>query len=478
MMGEYLRAGRPTDAPDDPGAARVGNIMDVGDTVGRIAQEALLNAIPTPAFFIGPDYRYAALNDADRAVVRALYSRDVVVGDSILDVATPEERDVFRSNIDRALAGETLTEARWFGSDPKTRRYHVITYAPYPREGTVLGVAAVALDQTEVRRAEEALQRSDEKFAAAFHASPDAININRLSDGMYVEVNEGFTELTGFTPADVEGRTSTELSIWDDPADRDRLVAGLRERESVDGMEARFRRKDGSVTVAEMSARIIEVDGEPCVLSVTRDISERRRVEQELQSTNIRLEKLSHDVVGALGRVSEVRDPYTQGHEQRSSELCRLIGEEMKLSPADIDMLETAALVHDIGKLNVPAEILTKPGTLTSLEFGLIKEHPQHGYEILSVISFDRPIAEIVFQHHERMDGSGYPRGLRGDQISFGARVLAVADVVEAMVTHRPYREALGLDAAVEELRAHPEKYDAAVVAAFFALCDGDCIKL
>ena len=452
--------------------------MSVDDTVGRIAQGALLDAIPTPAFFVGPDYRYLALNDANRVVVRALYGHDVEVGDSILDIVAPDERDEFRSNIDRSLAGETHAESRWFGTDPVARRYHVITYAPYAKDGEVLGVAAVAVDQTDVRRAEEALHRSEEKFAAAFHASPDAININRLSDGMYVEVNEGFTRLTGYTPADVSGKTSADIAIWGDLADRDRLVERLREHGFVDRMEATFRRKNGALTVAEMSANVISCGGSQCILSVTRDISEHRRVEQALEASNARLERLTHDVVGALGRVSEVRDPYTQGHEQRSSELCRQIGEAMSMSAADVDMLETAALVHDIGKMNVPSEILTKPGILSPLEFNLIKEHPQYGYEILSGIAFDRPIAEIVLEHHERMDGSGYPKGLHGDEIALAARILAVADVVEAMSTHRPYRPALGLAAAVAELRAHPEKYDAEVVAAFFDLWDGDCVKL
>jgi PAS domain S-box-containing protein/putative nucleotidyltransferase with HDIG domain len=443
-----------------------------------VAQGALLDAVPAPAFFVDRDHRYLAFNKANRDVVRMLYGKDIKVGDSLLEVAPPEEREVFRANIDRALAGETHAEGRWFGTDAANRRYYVITYAPYVDEGGLTGVAAVAVDETDLRIAEDARRLSEVKFAAAFHASPDAININRLSDGLYIEVNEGFTHLTGYTPADVRGKTSIELSIWDDPRDRDRLVKKLSENGCADRLEARFRRKDGSVTTAEMSARVIDADGAPSILSVTRDTSERRRVEQELQESYARLERLSHDVVGALGRVSEVRDPYTQGHEQRSSELCRLIGTEMQLPDRDIQMLETAALVHDIGKLNVPTEILTKPGTLSSPEFALIKEHPQNGYEILRDIAFGQPIAEIVLQHHERMDGSGYPLGLHGDEIRVAARILAVADVVEAMSTHRPYRPSLGLDAAVEELRSHPEKYDAAVVAAFLDLCDGDCVKL
>jgi HD-GYP domain-containing protein (c-di-GMP phosphodiesterase class II) len=187
---------------------------------------------------------------------------------------------------------------------------------------------------------------------------------------------------------------------------------------------------------------------------------------------------MNRDVVTTLGRIVETRDPYTQGHELRAAGLCRQIATRMGLPAYEIDTLETAALVHDIGKLSVPAEILTKPGSLTELEYALIKEHPASSHEILRDIAFDAPIAEVVLQHHERMDGSGYPLGLTGDEIRMPARILAVADVVEAMATNRPYRPALGLDAAIAEIREHGEKYDPGVVRALLDLYDEGLIGL
>jgi HD-GYP domain-containing protein (c-di-GMP phosphodiesterase class II) len=276
----------------------------------------------------------------------------------------------------------------------------------------------------------------------------------------------------------VEGRSSLELSIWDDPADRAYLVEGLTSTGSVDRLEARFRRKDGSVTVAEMSARIISVEGEPCIMSVTRDVSERKAYEEALEAGHARLERMNRDVVETLGRVVESRDPYTQGHQERAARLCRQIATHMGADEVDIDILETSALVHDIGKLSVPAEILTKAGTLTPLEYAMIREHPRSTYDILKDIAFDAPIAEIALQHHERMDGTGYPDGLAGDAIHPSARILAVADVVEAMATHRPYRPALGLGAAAEELQQNPAKYDQTVVAAFMSLYESGDIRL
>jgi PAS domain S-box-containing protein len=344
--------------------------------------------------------------------------------------------------------------------------------------GDKLGAVVVMHDVTDRNAMTEALRRSEEKFEAAFRCSPDAININRLSDGLYLEINDGFTALTGFTGEDVAGRTSTDIAIWADAPGRERLVDGLRSEGHVDRLEARFRRKDGSLTTAEMSARLVVIDGEPYILSVTRDVSESKRAQADLESSRERLERLSRDVVETLGRVVETRDPYTKGHEVRAADLCRRIATRMGLSEPDIDALETAALVHDIGKLSVPAEILTKPGRLTPLEYALIREHPRSSYEILKDIAFEAPVADVVLQHHERMDGSGYPEGLCGDQILMSARILAVADVVEAMATHRPYRPALGLDAAIEELREHAEKYDPDVVAAFLELCDAGSIEL
>ena len=186
----------------------------------------------------------------------------------------------------------------------------------------------------------------------------------------------------------------------------------------------------------------------------------------ELQLRVAELEQMVHDVAEAMGRVVEVRDPYTQGHQRRVARLAVLISREMGLSVSDTECVELAGLLHDVGKLRVPTEILTKPGSLSTPERSLIREHPAEGYEILKDIAFPCPIADIVLQHHERMDGSGYPSGLAGDDISMAARILMVADVIEAMAAHRPYRPALGLEAAMAEITGNPEKFDPGVVAA------------
>jgi len=327
-------------------------------------------------------------------------------------------------------------------------------------------ILSVTRDITERRAIEAAIAASEEKYSVAFRTSPDSVNITSMETGRYVDVNDGFCAMTGYTPDEVIGRTSVELGIWDDPADRARLVAALASDGRMENLEAVFHRKDGSTLVGLMSARPMAVGGEQCLLSLTRDISDRIEAERQLRLSERRLQLMVKDVAHAMGRVVESRDPYTHGHQQRVALVSGLIGRQMGLVDDELDMLELAALVHDVGKLAIPAEILNKPGRLSTLEMGLIRVHSERGFEILKDIDFGWPIAELVLQHHERMDGSGYPRGLAGADILPAARVLCVADVVEAMASHRPYRASLGLDCAVAEIEAGAALYDPDVVLA------------
>ncbi|MEW5911569.1 MAG: HD domain-containing phosphohydrolase [Thermodesulfobacteriota bacterium] len=188
---------------------------------------------------------------------------------------------------------------------------------------------------------------------------------------------------------------------------------------------------------------------------------------QELQSALANLQGAMDGIIRAMASLVEMRDPYTAGHQHRVAILAKTIAEEMGLPEEGIATVEVAGTIHDLGKISVPAEILVKPGRLNELEFGLIKYHPQGTSDILKDIKFPWPIAQVALQHHERMDGSGYPQGLRGEEIALEARILAVADVVEAMASHRPYRAALGVDKALQEVSGHNARlYDPDVVAA------------
>ena len=185
------------------------------------------------------------------------------------------------------------------------------------------------------------------------------------------------------------------------------------------------------------------------------EIAERKRAQQELNESFLRLKKAMEETVNALISAVEIRDPYTAGHQLRVATLSREIGLAMGLSKQELDSIRIAAILHDIGKIYIPAEILTKPSSLTETEFSLIKNHPLAGYDILKTIDFDLPVAKIVYQHHERMDGSGYPQGLAGNEIMMEARIVHVADVVDAMISQRPYRTSQGIDEALHELRRY-----------------------
>ena len=192
---------------------------------------------------------------------------------------------------------------------------------------------------------------------------------------------------------------------------------------------------------------------------------------EELQATLNDLRKAMQGIIHVMVLTIESRDPYTAGHQQRVTLLASALAQEMGLSEKDVEGVKMASLIHDIGKISVPSEILSKPGKLTEIEFCLVKTHPQSGYEILKNITLPWPIAQIVLQHHERLDGSGYPLGLKDKEILLEAKIIGVADVVEAMASHRPYRPALGIEKALEEISQKKGLlYDSKVV--------DTCIKL
>ncbi len=183
-----------------------------------------------------------------------------------------------------------------------------------------------------------------------------------------------------------------------------------------------------------------------------KEIKVREEVENELLTANVKLNNLLNDTVGGLVSAIELRDPYTAGHQRRVTQLAMAIAQKLNLPKDKLDCIRIAAMIHDIGKINVPAEILSKPGKINQFELELLQNHPQAGYDILKAIEFPWPIAETVLQHHERMDGSGYPNGLKEDEILIQAKVIHVADVVEAMSSDRPYRPAMGTEIALNEL--------------------------
>jgi len=231
--------------------------------------------------------------------------------------------------------------------------------------------------------------------------------------------------------------------------------------------------KTGRDVWLEMNTRMLPVVDSACeILGVARDVTESR-------VATSRLRRMLDGTVRIASRISEVRDPYTAGHERRVTEVACAIGCQLDLTSDQLEGLRISALLHDIGKVAIPAEILARPGKLADHEFQLIKVHPKTAFELLQDIEFPWPVARIILQHHERMDGSGYPAGLKGDNIFLEARIIGVADTVEAMASHRPYRPALGVEAALDEIRSGSGvRYDANVVTACEEVLRSGEIKL
>ena len=327
--------------------------------------------------------------------------------------------------------------------------------------GTLVGMHGVSRDITERKKAERALSESERRYRLLAENISDVIWVTDMNLRP-TYFSPSVTRLLGYSVEEamagtVETRlTSASLGAVTDIFAR---VLALEQSElgrvSGEGMlELEFKRKDGSMVWADTTVSFLrDSTGRPVeILGVLRDISERKKAEEGLRHSLEVLERTIEGTVQAIASTVETKDRYTAGHQRRVSQLACAIAREMGLSSDRMRIIRTAGLLHDLGKISLPSEILSKPGNLTEIEFAIIKTHPQAAYDILKNIESFGQIAEIVLQHHERMNGSGYPFGLCGEGILLEARILAVSDVVEAMFSHRPYRPALGLDKALEEI--------------------------
>lgn len=292
--------------------------------------------------------------------------------------------------------------------------------------------------------------------------------------GNYTFFNNAVCEIHGYTKDELLGMNNRQYS---DSETAKKVYQAFNQvyktGQPLKGLEWQIIRKDGTRRYVETSVLLQkDASGKPMGFrGIVRDITDRKEIEEKLQQTLESLSKAYDSTLQVMVSAVEIRDPYTALHQVRSADMARDIAIEMGLNQEQIDAIRMAGAIHDIGKLSLPPEILTKPTKLTPVEFALVKEHSRSGYEILKNVESPWPLAQIVHQHHERLDGSGYPRSLKGDQILLEARVLAVADVVSAMMSHRMHRPALGIEAALEEIQKNKGiLYDADV-------CDA-CLRL
>jgi PAS domain S-box-containing protein/putative nucleotidyltransferase with HDIG domain len=246
-----------------------------------------------------------------------------------------------------------------------------------------------------------------------------------------------------------------------------RFLAGGEKKIIGRRMKVTAMRADHSIFPAEMEVISINPQSTPVFIAYFRDISEREQLEKELRQSVLNTKKTLLQTILAISRTVEMRDPYTSGHQRRVAHLAAAIAEELELADEHIEGIFLGALIHDIGKIAVPSEILSRPGKLMDEDINYLKIHCHKGYEILHPVTFPWPVAEIALQHHEHLDGSGYPQGLKGEDILLEARIVCVADVVESLTAHRPYRPAHPIDEALASINSRSRQwYDQRVVIA------------
>lgn len=325
------------------------------------------------------------------------------------------------------------------------------------------------------KAAEKALRESLTRYTTLAESANDAIICIR-PDGSIELWNKMAQQMFGYSAEEAIGKPLHQLITpehYRSQADQGLVQFGRTGTGALVGksIELIAMRRDGTEFPIELSVSAMNIEGGWYATGIIRDITERKEAERERLASAERLEQSLLQTIEAIAAIVEVRDPYTAGHQRRVAALARAIAQEMGLPDDEIRGLYLAATIHDLGKISIPAEILSKPTQLSQVEFELVKTHPQAGHDIIKDVQFPWPIAQMVLQHHERLDGSGYPQGLNGGQILIGARILSVADVVEAMSSHRPYRPGLGLDAALEEIiRQRGVLYDPGAVDCCLAL--------
>jgi len=338
----------------------------------------------------------------------------------------------------------------------------------------------ITRDITERKRAEQALRESENLFRSYIEEAPDGVYMYDL-EGIFLYGNRKSEEMIGYRREELIGKNFLEANLLPENSLNKavQLFQANLEGKSTGPDEIELINKEGRLVPVEISTNVIQRMGQRIVLSFARDITERKQTEEALKKTLENLRKAFGTTIQVMVAAVESRDPYTAGHQLRVADLARAIATEMGLPHEKIEGIRMAGSIHDIGKLSIPAEILSKPTKLSDIEFSLIKEHPQKGYEMLKDVESPWPLAEIVYQHHERMDGSGYPRNLKEDEILMEARIMAVSDVVEAMASHRPYRPTLGVDAALKEIEDNKGTlYDSDVVDACLRLFQGKGFQL
>jgi PAS domain S-box-containing protein len=409
-----------------------------------VYNRSLIEASLDPLLVIGMDGKIIDVNNATETATG--YSRTELIGTEFSGyfIETEQVRTIYQD----------VFRVGYFRNEPLKIRHRDghVTLVLYnaslyqDEKGQAVGVFAAARDITDRKEAEDSLRKSEENFRHSLDDSPLGVRIV-TAEGETIYANKAILDIYGYDS--IEELKNTPLHKRYTPETyaefqlrKEKRLCGESDQSEY---EISILRKNGEVRYIHVLRKETFWNSKKQFQVIYQDITERKQAEE-------RTRKALGATVQAIAVTVETRDPYTAGHQRKVADLARAIATEMNLPIDMIDEISISATIHDLGKISIPSEILSKPTKLTDIEFSLIKTHPHSGYDILKNIDFPWPIARIVLEHHERMNGSGYPNGLTGDNILLESKILAVADVVEAMASHRPYRPSLGIDVALEEI--------------------------
>jgi PAS domain S-box-containing protein/putative nucleotidyltransferase with HDIG domain len=419
--------------------------------------------------WLGPDGAVQYANDYCAGLYG--YSAEELASLTLFDIDPDITPDAWASQWDAMKQQGSLS----FSVRPRKKngeRFFGEVTSTYLRHGAVEQSITFLRDVTDRRLAEEALKASEARLHQMFESMSSGVLVCAAVDGggdfVITGMNRSAEEITRVSRTRAAGLSFAALFPGVERIGLYEVLGRVWERGSPEALSARLYEDDQlRFWVENFVYKLPSAE----LVVMFDDVTEKQEALEELRDAYARLRNAQTGTLQALGAVTEFRDPYTAGHQQRVAKIAVLIGGRMGLSRHQLEGLRAAATVHDVGKIAVPIEILSSPGVLNEVQQALVREHVESGYEILKAITFDWPVAEIVEQHHERLDGSGYPRGLNGSEIMLEARILAVADTAEAMISHRPYRPAFGIEAALEELVTNAgAAYDAAAVEALMQL--------
>ena len=305
----------------------------------------------------------------------------------------------------------------------------------------------------------------ESRYRRLFETAQDGILILNAGSAQIEDANPFVLNMLGYTLEEIQGKKLWEIGAFMHLEQSKEMFKVLQEKGYVRYESLPLIAKNGTLQNVEFISNSYLVEGTTVIQCNIRDVSARMEMQAQAQRYQDQLKLALMNTVEIANTISEMRDPYTAVHARRVAKLAVAIGADMGLNERQLEGIRVAGYLHDIGKVSIPLEILSKPGRISQVEYLLIQTHARAGYDVLNKMKWPWPVAEVALQHHERLDGSGYPLGLRGKEIILEARIIAVADVVEAISSHRPYRAALGIEAALEEIQAgRGSRYDPGAV--------------